>query len=191
LLDEQKKKLLIISQQQDDEINILIDNTNYGPVFGQKREYSEKTLASIAKTINAKITTPDQQSLLDEQIRFQLPFLRVITDTEEILHISIGEKITSSLLKKCITWIQKNIQNYNIVLLTNIELSPSTTSQKSDEHKQIAKLIETPPTKMILLTLFQKILASQKRHPEVVAYVNPSDFAKKTNMTTRYICAVG
>ena len=77
-----------------------------------------------------------------ENIRFQLPFIRVITETEECLHISIGPQTSQTIMENFLKWIKKHISDYNIVLLHNIELPSSTKSKKSDEQNQIAKLIQ-------------------------------------------------
>ena len=190
LLDSQKKKLVVISQQSDDQKNILVDSNSYGPVFGQTWKNSITTISNLARQLNAKLAHPEQKALF-EQIRFQLPFFRVITDTEELLHISIGDKTPPNSLNKLLTWIKNHIQEYNIVILTNIELSTSTTSEKIDEQQQIARYIQTSFPDMPLLTVFQEILNIQKKKPEIVAYVNPGDFSKPSSLTTRYICAVG
>lgn len=124
-------------------------------------------------------------------MRFQLPFLRVITESKELLHMSIGDKIPQNKLNKPVNWIKKHIQDYNIVLLTNIELDKPALSPKTDEQNKLAKIIQTVSQKTPLLTIFQKILGSQKKTPEIIAYVNPADFGKPTTLTTRYICAVG
>ncbi len=190
LLDNQKKKLLIISQQSDDSKNILVDSNSYGPVFGQTWKNSITAISNLVRHIGAKLARPEQKSLL-EQMRFQLPFLRIITESNELLHISVWEKTSQTSLDKLLIWIKNNIQDYNIILLTNIELSSSTKSKKSDEQKQIAKIIQTTSLTMPLLTIFHKTLDSQKKKPEIVAYVNPGDFGKTASLTTRYICAVG
>lgn len=128
---------MIISQQSDDPKNILIDTNDYGPIFGK----SWKKSKNFARQFDAKLADIKQKSL-SEQMSFQLPFLRVITETDELLHISIGDKVPQTSMKKIYIWIKNYIQDYNIVLLTNIELSKSMISKKSDEQKQIAKIIE-------------------------------------------------
>ena len=120
-----------------------------------------------------------------------MPFFRVITESETLLHISIGEKAAKASLDKLISWIKRHIQEYNIVLLTNIELSASKKSRKDDEQKEIARIIQTSSSSASLLTIFQKILDIHKKKPEIVAYVNPGDFGKTSSLTTRYVCAVG
>jgi len=188
LLDSKKKKLLVISQQSDDPKAIFIDSTAYGPMFGKSFKNSVKT-NDLVRKLGAKLALSGQKSLT-EQIRFQLPFFRVITETNELLHISVGDKISPIQMKNIISWIKTQIQEYNIILLTNIELSKSTASKKSDEQKQIAKIIETWLSTP-LLSIFQNICKSQKKKPEIIAYVNPGDFGKTTSLATRYICAVG
>jgi len=187
LLDGKKKKLIMISQQSDDEKNIVIDTTIYGPICGKMRETPMKILSKIKTAIGATYSTKEHKSLMDN-VHFQMPFIHIITKTEELIHIGIGEKTSTTSLHKLIVWIKKNIQEYNIVLLTNIEISSSTKS-RSDEHAQIAKYIQTSPTP--LLTLFKKIGDIQKKKPEIIAYVHPQNFGKTTSLMTRYICAVG
>ena len=121
--------------------------------------------------MGAILTTPEQKSIT-EQIDFQLPFLRIITETETVIHISIGDKTSATKINKLLIWINNHMQEYNIVLLTNIDLSPSQKSKKTDEQKQIAKLIQTSSSSQIL-TVFQKILHVQKKQLEIVAYVIP------------------
>jgi ribosome biogenesis protein Tsr3 len=101
----------------------------------------------------------------------------------------LGKKTSTTSLNKLTSWIKKNIQEYNIVLLTNIEISSSPKSKKSDEHVQIAKYIQSSSTP--LLTLFKKIGDIQKKKPEIIAYVNPQNYGKTASLMTRYICAVG
>ncbi|MFA6255808.1 MAG: hypothetical protein WC606_01370 [Candidatus Absconditabacterales bacterium] len=200
LLDGQKKKLLVISKQSDDNKNILVDTTIYGPMFGQTRETPMPILSKIRTSIGALYSTKEHKTISDN-VQFQLPFFRIITETKELVHIGIGERAPQIQMKKLLIWIQKHIQEYNIVLLTNIELSPSTKrskaksrkaeSKKHEEHAQIAKIIQTYSLSTPLLTLFQKILKFQKSEPEIIAYVNPGDFSKNSSLTTRYVCAVG
>lgn len=190
LLDNKKKKLLIISQQSDSPKDILVDTNIYGPIFGQIWKNSPTKIKTIAREIHAKLGTIQQKALIDHMY-FQLPFLRVITESSEVLHISIGEKATQTPINKLCTWITANIQEYNIVVLTNIELSQPAKSKKTDEQNKLTKILQTYSPNTPLLTLFQKILKSQKKKPEIVAYVNPGDFGKTWSLTTRYICAVG
>jgi hypothetical protein len=117
--------------------------------------------------------------------------LRTITESDEIIHLSIGDKIQESKIDKTIHRINKNFQECNIVILTNIELATPVESKKTDEQKVLAKIIQTHMLSAPLLTIFQKTLKLQKKKPEIIAYVNPGDFAKNTSLTTRYVCAVG
>ncbi|MCX6824607.1 MAG: hypothetical protein NTY80_00135 [candidate division SR1 bacterium] len=189
LLDASKKNLMIISQQSDDPKTILVDSTSYGPIFGQSWENSIAKTNALAKSIGGKITAPEQKNLF-EQMLFQLPFLRVVTNTESIHHVSIGNNTPVVSIKKLMLWIKKNMSKYNIVLLTNIDIIGSVRSKKNDEEKQIAKLIQDPLSNITILTLFQNILKLDKKKPEVIAYVNPGDFGKTGSLTTRYVCAV-
>lgn len=191
LLDNKKRKLLIISEQQDDEKNILIDANDYGPIIWQTRKNSTKVLENIAYQLDAKLSRPEQIKIF-ENIHFQLPFLKVITETNEIINIGIGNQLTQKQLTKLLTWIKKHIDEYNIILLTNIELPLPSKSKKIDDQKQIAKLLTNSEVKRShILTIFQKIVNFTKQKPEIVAYVNPGDFSKTWSLTTRYICAVG
>lgn len=189
LLDASKKNLMIISQQSDDPKTILVDSTSYGPIFWQSWENSIAKTNALAKSIGGKITAPEQKNLF-EQMLFQLPFLRVVTNTESIHHVSIGNNTPVVSIKKLMLWIKKNMSKYNIVLLTNIDIIGSVRSKKNDEEKQIAKLIQDPLSNITILTLFQNILKLDKKKPEVIAYVNPGDFGKTWSLTTRYVCAV-
>lgn len=190
LLDNQKKKLIIISQQSDNPKDIVLDANSYGPIFGQKWENTTTEKKTLASKLGAKLSLQEHISLA-EQMSFQLPFLRTITETNKIIHISIGDKIPDTKTHKLIDWINKNFTEYNVVILANIELSSPTKSKKTDEQWQIAKIIQTTSLSTPLLTIFQKILKVQKKKPEIVAYVNPSDFGKAKSLTTRYVCAVG
>lgn len=189
LLDGKKKKMLVISEQYDEPKDIFVDGNAYGPVFGQSRKHSLTTIAVLAHQIGAKIARPEQVSIA-EQISFQLPFLKVITDTQELLHISIGKELSQIPKKKLINRIKNHIHDYNIVLLTNIELAPSSITKKIDEQKQLSALIQKKTDNRIV-EIFQEILKSQKKKPEIVAYVNPGDLGAKSSLRTRYVCAVG
>jgi uncharacterized protein YabN with tetrapyrrole methylase and pyrophosphatase domain len=115
---------------------------------------------------------------LAEHIHFQLPFLSVITESNQLFHISIGEKVGQKALDKVAKRINTHMQEYNIVILSNIEVAKPAKSKKTDEQNKIAKIIQTYSAKTPLLTLFQKILSAQKKKSEMVAYVNPGDFSK-------------
>ena len=134
-------------------------------------------MKTLATQLGAKLST-EKHTSLSEEMNIQLPFLRTVTETDEILHISIGNTISQTQIRKAISWINKNFKTHNIVILTNIELSKTTKTKKSDEQNQIAKIIQTVSLSTPLLTIFQKILTSQKKKPEIVAYVNPGDFGK-------------
>ncbi len=190
LLDSKKKKLIIVSQQSDNSKDILIDTTRYGPIFGQTWENSPTKIKSFARDIDAKLVQPGQKSLI-EYINFQLPFVRTITESKALFHISLGEKISQRAIHRVATWMIANIQEYNIVLLSNIKLSKPAKSSKTDEQNKLAKIIKTYSPKTPLLTLFQEILSAQKKKSEIIAYVNPGDFGKNWPLTTRYVCAVG
>lgn|SRR5574344_2966325 len=178
--------MIIISDQSDDPQEILVDSNAYGPVFGQSRKNSLTAITLAAHQLKGKLSHPEQKSLLDN-LHFQLPFLRVITDTEEFLHISIGKEIDQTKVKRLITRIKHRMPDCNVVLLTNIELKKA--GKKANEQNQIAASIEQPNAPLV--HIFQKILGMAKKKPEIIAYVNPSDFGVKSSIGTRYICAVG
>lgn len=168
---------MIVSQQSDNSKDVLVDTTNYGPIFGQTWKNSTVKTSNLARDIGGKLGQSEQKSLL-EHVRFQLPFLRIITESKQLFHISIGEKISKTAIDRVSTWINVHIQEYNIILLTNIELSQPAKSKKTDEQNKLAKMIETYSPKTPLLTIFQNILSTQKKKSEIVAYVNPGDFSK-------------
>ncbi|MEI6117887.1 MAG: hypothetical protein WCP92_01170 [bacterium] len=177
MLDNQKKKLVIISQQSHVPKDILLDNTNYGPIFGKTWGNTITKTKTLVSQLGAKLST-EKHTSLSEQMQFQLPFLRTITESDEIIHISIGDKIETTKINKVTQRINKNFNECNIVILTNIEISTPAKSKKSDEQTQLAKIIQKASLSTPLLTIFQKILISQKKKPEIVAYVNPGDFGK-------------
>lgn len=187
LLDNQKKKIIIISQQTDNPKNIIVDTRIYGATLGKKRNNPANITATFSRKIGARISKK-QESL--EKIDTQLSFIRTITDTEAFLHIGIGEKTPQIQITKLLTWIKNNIQDYNIVLLTNIELPISSKDSKINEHTQISKSMKTSSSPASLLSLFQNILSLQKKKPEIIAYVNPGDIRKNWGINTRYVCAV-
>lgn len=186
LLNNKKKKLLILSQQSEFPNDILIDNSTYGPIFGQSWKNSATKIQKISHDIGGKIVNTEQKWIF-EQINQQLPFIRVITENKEILSINIGIQAN---IQKIYTWIKNNKDEYNIVCITNIEVTKTIKPTKSDEQNKIVKIIQTNSEKTPLLTVFQKLLITQKKKPEIIAYVNPGDFAKHTSLTTRYVCAV-
>lgn len=178
--------MIIISRQDDESKEILVDNTGYGPVLGQYRKHSLSKISDFASQIGAKLSGPEEESL-SKHLRFQLPFLRVITETEELLHISIGKNISQAKQKKLISRIQNHMDTYSIVLLTNIELTQ--TGKKANEQKQIADSIEK--SKDPLVGIFHQTLDLNKKKGEIIAYVNPGDFGAKEASETRYVCVVG
>jgi len=188
LLDTYKKKMIIISQQSDSK-DVVLDTNNYGPTLGQIRKNTDTEIQAIAKKLGAKLSS--QEHSLWEQIGVQLPFLRIITKTDTIIHVNIGDNIPTTKIHKVVDWINKKFTEYNVVILANIELPKPATSKKTDEQWQLLKIIKTPSSSTPLLTIFQNILRLQKQKPEIVAYVNPSDFGKPKSLTTRYVCAVG
>lgn len=189
LLDGQKKKLLIISQQSDNPKTILTDTTIYGPIFWQTRETSMTTLSKINTAIGGKLSDKKHKKIA-ENLQFQIPFFRVITETEEVIHVGIGEMTPQTQIKKIVAWIKKNSNVYNVVLLTNIELPLSKKWTKGSENNQIMKYIQKTSESTPIITIFQKILEIQKKKLEIIAYVNPWDFGKNKSLSTRYVCAV-
>lgn len=190
LLDAKKKKLILISEQYDDLKNILIDTNTYWPVFGTTREQSKKNREQIQKQLKAKLSEKTQKDV-SKNIAGQLPFIRVIMDVEEYIHIGIGPQVSDIKKKSLLTWIKKNITDHNIVLLTNIELSETTKKTKNNEQKEIADIItkqKTPSSSLV--NIFKHIHKITKQETEVIAYVNPRDFWDNWSLTTRYVCAV-
>ena len=129
MLDNQKKKIVIISQQSYETKDVLLDSTTYGPIFGQTWKNSDAKIKTLADQLGAKLST-EKHTSLSEQMHFQLPFLRTITESDEIIHISIGDKIGANQTNKVIRWINKVFKEYDIVILTNIELSKPAKSKK-------------------------------------------------------------
>ena len=101
-----------------------------------------KVLSKTRTSIGAIYATKEHKEFIGS-LNSQTPFLRVITDTKEIIHVGVGDKISKNQNKKLYTRIKNNIQNYNIVLLTNIEIFPSSKSKKNNEQKQIEQLLQT------------------------------------------------
>lgn len=192
LLNGQKKKLLIISQQSDDPKTVLVDTTIYGPMFWQTRATPMPILSKIKTQIGAKLSTKDHKNI-GESLQFQMPFFRTITDTQELIHIGIGEKTPQIQIKKLLSWIHKNVDQYNVVCIANIELPPikKPTKITTQEYKFIRTHIQKSSSTTSLVTIFQQIVATQKKKIEIIAYVNPGDFGKTKSLSTRYICAVG
>ena len=181
--------MLIISQQTDSPKDVFVDSNSYGPILGQNRNNTRTKSTKLAQVMGAKISTPKQDFIADN-LHFQLPFLRVITETESFVHISVGNNISQLQIKKVISQIKKHAHDHNIVLLTNIELT-TTPTKKADEQKQIAKVMEQASPKDPLIHIFQQLVHFQKKKPEIIAYVNPGDFGVKSSIATRYVCAVG
>lgn len=191
LLDGQKKKMLIISQQDDDPKTLLVDTTIYGPIFWQTRETSMTTLSKIGTAIGAKLSTKDHQTI-GEGLHDQAPFFRTITDTQELIHIGVGGKTPLLQTKKLLSRIHKNIDQYNIVCIANIELFETKKGEKKNEQQALEKLlIGSKKTDNNIIQLFTTISKYTHQKPQVIAYVNPSDFDKNTSLRTRYVCAVG
>lgn len=190
LLDSKKKKTIIVSQQSDSPKDILVDTSRYGPVFGQVWENSPSKIKSFARHIGAKLGQ-DKQKSLAEHMSAQLSFLRTITESKQLFHVSVGQKISQRAVAKFSTWLIKHIQEYNIIVLSNITLTKLPKSPKTDEQNTLIKILKTYSPETPLLSIFQKILTAQKKKSEIIAYVNPGDFNKKWSLTTRYVCAVG
>lgn len=106
----------------------------------------------------------------------QLPFIRAITETKELMHISIGKKISKAALDRTLHRMTEHSDRYNIVFLKNIEISTKPVSGRSDEQKKIDKIIRTASERDPLLYLFKKVLHTIDKEHEIIAYVNPKDF---------------
>lgn len=182
--------MLIISEQYDDIKHMLIDTNAYGPVFGKTRKTPIKVLNSVAHQLKAKLASPEQTSLF-ENIRFQLPFIRVIMEMDQILHIGIGPQMTQTDRKRLCTWIKKHISEYVVVCLQNITIQDTKNTKKTDEQKKIAKMIIDPKTKASqVIQIFREVSEYIQQKPEIIAYVNPGDFGRTEATDTRYVCTV-
>lgn len=190
LLVNNKNKLCIISQQSDDAKAILIDTNRYEPIFWQTRKNKAAVIAKIKTSIGGKYSTDADRQVADN-LMLQLPFIRIIQEAKELVHLSIGEKISSLTTKKITTWIQNHAHEYTMVFLANIEISwVSRTSKKNNEENEISKSIQNWSSSSLLIQIFQSLLSKQKKQPEIIAYVKPQN-GEKSSKTTRYICAVG
>lgn len=185
LLLNNKKKVIIVSSQSQSPKDILIDQNSYAPVCGYVRKNDATITSTIAHALGAK-TMPVAPWILEEQ----LAFLRVITQTTTVMHLSIGDTVSPTKTNKLIRWMVEHIQEYNIVLLSNIQLPVKTKSLKMNDHTKIARYIQTSSS-IPILAIFQKLLALTKKQPEIIAYVSPWDFNKNISLLTRYVCAVG
>lgn len=136
-------------------------------------------MLEIQKQFKAKLSTQKQQDM-SKNISPQLPFMRVITQVEEYIHLGIGPQVTEAKYKNLLNRIKKNTTDYNVVLITNIEISsPSTTTKKYDEQKVIANMIINPKIlTSSLVQIFKSIQKITKQETELIAYVNPRDFEK-------------
>lgn len=190
LLDGLKKKLLVISEQYDDLKHILIDGNNYGPVFGKMRKQSVKQLGTLTKELQAKVALPNQMNLF-ENISYQLPFISVISDIQDIVHVGIGPQISQTAKKIFLKWVKKHIQEYAIVALTNIELPEGKKGKIKDEQQLVAEIISDTTNKSSnVIEFFKEIGKYTNQETEIIAYINPKDLGKKWSLTTRYVCAV-
>ncbi len=189
LLDHQKDKLLIISQQSQDQKNILVDTRIYNSTFGYTRKQSKTAFSTIARQLKAKCFWDLQEDTI-QNINSQLPFVRIITQTKTIVHLAIGQDISKLQQQHIITRIKKHISDYNIVMLTNIAFPSSPQYKRDDEQKILDKLIIQKTGKTTpLLHIFKHITDTTKA--KVIAYVDPGKQAQKSNITLRYVCAVG
>lgn len=182
--------MMVISEQYDDIKHMLIDTNTYGPVFGKTWKTPIKVLNSIAHQLNARFARPEQASL-SENIRFQLPFIRVIMDMDQIVYIGIGPQTSQTDRKRLCMWIKKHISEYVIVCLQNITIQNDKSTKKVDEQKKIAKIIMDPKTKASqVIQIFREVSECMQQKPEIIAYVNPGDFGRTEVSDTRYVCTV-
>lgn len=184
LLLNNKKKIIIISQQSQSPKDIFIDQNSYEPVCGYIPKNVAKSKITIAHILGAK-KMPVIPWILEEQ----LAFLHVITQTTTVIHLAIGDRLSPTKINKLIRWMFEHIQEYNIVLLSNIQLPVKTRSLKMNDQIKIARYIQTSSS-IPILTIFQKLLALTKKRPKIIAYVSPWDFNKNISLFTRYVCAV-
>lgn len=190
LLDHKKKDMLVISEQTENPEDIVIDPVDYSPILGKSWKNPVVTIKELSNEIGAKKKNTEHPSI-SETIHQQLPFIRVMTQTKGLVHISVGKKIGKAALEKIVQRIDDHRESYNIVFLTNIELSPIPKSGKSDEQKKIHQIIRTASPNKPLLYIFRQVLDILDKEPEIIAYVNPKDFGRSSSIATRYICAVG
>ncbi len=190
LLDHQKKRLLVLSQQSTDDKHIIMDMNTYGAILGKTMDISSHKKKEIAGDIGAKMAN-EADSQLADQIRLQMPFFRMITDIEGVLHLSIGQKVTTSKVKALMNRIWKHKKEYAIAVITNIDVCQSSSKRKADEQKEIDEALQNRRKKSALISIFKDLVAMHRRKPRVIAYVNPKDFNTSSSLTTRYVCAVG
>jgi len=191
LLNNKKQKLCIISQQSHEKNRIILDMHKYPQMMGKIRKISS-TKAKAIKTSMWAIYSTEEHSQISDNLMLQLPFIRTIQEVKELVHLSLGEKISSLQTKKCIHRITNHREEYNIVFLANMEFSwISRISKKINEEKEIVKSIQSWSSSSLLIQIFQSLLSKQKKQPEMIAYVKPQHREKSSDITTRYICAVG
>lgn len=190
VLESKKKKLIIISEQNYDLKNILIDTNTYWPIFGKKRKQSQKNRDHIQQHLKAKLSKKNHKDIIKSS-NAQLPFIRMILEVEEYIHIAMGAQLSEDKKKALLMWIKKNISDYNIVLLTNIELLETKKKSIVKEEKEMAEIITNPKkVSSSLVEIFKGIHKITQQETKIIAYINPKDFWSNWSPTERYVCAV-
>ncbi len=190
LLDDAKKKMIIISSQDEDAQNILVNGAPLDSFLGFQRENTPPILKQIASKIKGKVIEKPNQTTLDK-VQLQLPFIKVISQTETIIHIGIGDKINATKITTFTQWVQKNRSAYNIVFLHNFNLSTDKKNEKINDQKLISDTMKKPTVNgHPLMKIFHQIAKNGNKKPEIVAYSNPQRLWSKANILTRYLCAV-
>ena len=106
-----------------------------------------------------------------------MQFIKVIMQVEENIHIGIGSQISDNKKKALMIWIKKNISEYNIVLLTNIELLKTKKNSINKEEKEISDSItKQTNSSSFLIKIFKSIHKITQQESKIIAYVNPRDF---------------
>lgn len=101
----------------------------------------------------------------------------MILEVEEYIHIAMGAQLAEDKKKTLLMWIKKNISDYNIVLLTNIELLETKKKSIVKEEKEMAEIITNPKkVSSSLVEIFKGIHKITQQETKIIAYVNPKDF---------------
>lgn len=177
LLDNKKKKIMILTQQSEDPGNILVNGIAHGPIFGKAWKKDQNVINNCIDKIGAHVVE-NKKSELFQKIDMHLSFIQVINEPQSFISLDIGGEISKAKAGKLTKWIIKQMHEYNVVVVANIDLFKEGKKKNTDEHKEITKVIQKPASTQPLLALFQSILTLQKKDLEIVAYVNPKDFRK-------------
>lgn len=179
LLSEKKNILFIITQDQQ-ENEILEISWTFGPIVGKTWKLStDKQRKSDFK--------PQVQDL--EIILQHLPFLQIITQTQDISCLAIGNELSPQKKKKLTTYITDRQKDTNIIFLTNVSIHNEEKKAKTTKKSVIKNiLLETEKGNNRLLTYFDSIIATHHKEAEIIAYANSSDFWGKKEKGIWYAC---